>query len=389
MTEIQSEVGSGVGRVDLGSAQGLGAASDAGSQPTHAQTVAGAMDARVGSPARDQAASIGAVTDLDEIFRDFNDPRRKWRRLLAEFVGTFFLVLVAAGAPMMNVAVEGSVSRLAAVVAPGMMVMAVIMAMGKVSGAHLNPAVSIAFALRSDFPWVRVAPYICTQLLGASAAAYFLQFVLGVSAQNGGTYPAGGYGAGAAFLMEFILTFGLVTVILGTASGAQNIGIIGSLGVGAYIALAGMGGSPISGASMNPARTWPVSTSPTSGCTWLDRWRVWPWPSSSAMGYEGVAEDGMVRQPLKGRLRRGGRGAFRYPRGLVTRRPRPRPRPRPRRRRVLATHPEDVVPRLTRKNLPDRRAKRPRPATLLEAEDRRCVSADFRNEGIRNLKIPT
>mgnify|MGYP002737578273 CR=1 FL=1 len=61
------------------------------------QTVAGALDATVGSPARDQAASIGTITDLDEIFRDFNDPRRKWRRLLAEFVGTFFLVLVAAG----------------------------------------------------------------------------------------------------------------------------------------------------------------------------------------------------------------------------------------------------------------------------------------------------
>ena len=109
MTEGSSEVGSGVKRVDVGSAQGLGVASDDGSQPTHAQTVAGAMDATVGSPTRDRAASIGTVTDLDEIFRDFNDPRRKWRRLLAEFVGTFFLVLVAAGAPMMNVAVDGSV----------------------------------------------------------------------------------------------------------------------------------------------------------------------------------------------------------------------------------------------------------------------------------------
>ena len=120
MTEGSSEVGSGVKSVDLGSVQGLGAASDDGSQATRAQTVAGAMDARVGSPARDQAASIGAVTDLDEIFRDFNDPRRKWRRLLAEFVGTFFLVLVAAGAPMMNVTVDGSVSRLAAVVGYGL-----------------------------------------------------------------------------------------------------------------------------------------------------------------------------------------------------------------------------------------------------------------------------
>lgn len=71
---------------DVGSAQGLGVASDDGLQPIRAQTVAGAMDARVGSPARDQAASIGAVTDLDEIFRDFNDPRRKWRRLLAKLL---------------------------------------------------------------------------------------------------------------------------------------------------------------------------------------------------------------------------------------------------------------------------------------------------------------
>lgn len=219
------------------------------------ETVESALDSPIGSQARVRASSIGDVTDLDQVFHNFRDPSRHPRRVLAEFVGTFLLVLAAAGAPMMNEGVPGSVSHTAAAVAPGLMVMAVIMSFGKVSGAHLNPAVSFAFALRRDFPWRRVPGYMTAQILGASTAALFLQYVVGVSARFGSTYPADGYTPWAAFLMEFILTFGLVTVILGTASGAQNIGIIGSLGVGAYIALAGMWGSPISGASMNPART--------------------------------------------------------------------------------------------------------------------------------------
>jgi aquaporin Z len=127
--------------------------------------------------------------------------------------------------------------------------------MGKVSGAHLNPAVSIAFSLRGDFPWRRVPGYIIVQLAGASLAALFLQKVIDVSATYGSNYPAQGYSSWAAFWMELILTLGLVSVILGTASGAQNIGILGAIGVGGYIALAGLWGSPISGTSMNPART--------------------------------------------------------------------------------------------------------------------------------------
>ena len=135
------------------------------------------------------------------------------------------------------------------------MVMAIILFMGKISGAHLNPAVSIAFALRRDFPWWRVPGYIVAQLAGATLAALFLRAVINVSAKYGSNYPAHGYSNTAAFWMELILTMGLVSVILGTASGAQNIGIIGAFGVGGYIALAGLWGSPISGASMNPART--------------------------------------------------------------------------------------------------------------------------------------
>jgi len=195
------------------------------------------------------------LESLEDVFANFDDPRQEWRRLFSELLGTFFLVLVAAGGGMMSQAFPGQISRTAAVTAPGLMVLAIILFMGKVSGAHLNPAVSVAFALRRDFPWWRVPGYIVVQLGGAALAAWFLQAVVHVSASYGSNAPASGYSAGDAFWMEAILTFGLVSVILGTASGAQNLGVIGALGVGAYIALAGLWGSPISGASMNPART--------------------------------------------------------------------------------------------------------------------------------------
>jgi aquaporin Z len=192
---------------------------------------------------------------IKERIENFDDPRQEWRRLFSELYGTFFLVLVAAGGGMMSHAFPNTISRQAAVVAPGLMVMAIILFMGRVSGAHLNPAVSIAFALRHDFPWRRVPGYVIAQLIGATLACLFLQAVVDVSATFGSNYPAAGYSSGAAFWMEAVLTLGLVSVILGTASGAQNIGVFGAIAVGGYIALAGLWGSPISGTSMNPART--------------------------------------------------------------------------------------------------------------------------------------
>jgi aquaporin Z len=193
--------------------------------------------------------------DITEPMANFQDPKQEWRRLFSELYGTFLLVIVAAGGGMMGEAFPNTITRSAAVVAPGLMVMGVIMFMGKVSGAHLNPAVSIAFSLRGDFPWRRVPGYVVVQLAGASLAALFLHEVIKVSAKFGSNYPASGYSGGQAYLMEALLTLGLVSVILGTASGAQNIGIFGAIGVGSYIALAGLWGSPISGTSMNPART--------------------------------------------------------------------------------------------------------------------------------------
>src|SRR5580658_8832430 len=174
--------------------------------------------------------------NIIERISDFNDPRQEWRRLFSELLGTFFLVLAAAGGGMMSRAFPGVISHGAAVVAPALTVMAIILSMGKVSGAHRNPAVSIAFALRRDFPWWRVPGYVVVQLVGATLAALFLRAVVNVSSMYGSNYPAHGYSHLAAFWMELILTTGLVSVILGTASGAQNVGIIGAFGVGSYIA---------------------------------------------------------------------------------------------------------------------------------------------------------
>jgi aquaporin Z len=184
---------------------------------------------------------------------EFDDPRREWRRLFSELLGTFALVLAAAGGGLLHA--KGQVSLAAAVVAPGLMVMAIILFMGAVSGAHLNPGVSLAFALRGDFPWKRVPGYIIIQLIGATLAALFLRWVFGNVEHLGATLPGPGYKNWQALLMEIVLTALLVSVILGTASAAQNVGAIAALGVGGYIALAGLWSAPVSGTSMNPARS--------------------------------------------------------------------------------------------------------------------------------------
>ena len=187
---------------------------------------------------------------------DFWNDRYEGRRLFSELLGTFFLVLVAVGGGMVSARFGGNaVPYGAKVVSPALMVMAIILFMGTVSGAHLNPAVSIAFAARGDFPWKRVPAYIVAQFLGAILATLLLWALIGKQGSAGLTLPGSGISAATAMLWEIVLTAGLVSVILGTASGAQAIGPIAALGVGGYIALAGLWGSPVSGASMNPARS--------------------------------------------------------------------------------------------------------------------------------------
>ena len=182
--------------------------------------------------------------------------RPLWIRVIIEFVGTAVLVLVAAGSGVINQYVAGTpISRTAAVVAPGAVVMAMIYAWGPLSGLHINPAVTLAFTARGTFRRAWVLPYLVAQLAGAVAAAWFLQVMFGHVAA-GGNYPiATPGGTWRSFVMETVLTAILVSVILNTATGYRSIGHNAALAVGATVALLGLFASPISGASMNPART--------------------------------------------------------------------------------------------------------------------------------------
>ena len=199
--------------------------------------------------------SLGQPNSIAREF-DFWDDHYEGRRLFSELLGTFFLVLVAVGGGMVNARFGGNAVPYAArVVAPALMVAAVILFMGTVSGAHLNPAVSVAFALRGNFPWRRVPAYIVAQFLGAVLATLLLWALIGKQGSAGLTLPGHGISATTAMFWELVLTTGLVSVILGTASGAQQIGPLAAVGVASYIALAGLWGSPVSGASMNPARS--------------------------------------------------------------------------------------------------------------------------------------
>ena len=209
----------------------------------------------MGAAPHDKAPTRRALLELEfPGARDFDDPALEGRRLFSELFGTFLLVLAGAGAAVVG-ARTGGVSRSAEAAAPGLAVMAIILFMGAVSGAHLNPAVSLGFALRGDFPWRRLPGYVCAQLVGAVAACLFLWAALGDHGELGATEPGRGVHAWQALLIEFVLTVGLVSTILGTASRAQNIGGLSAIGVGGYIVLAGLWAGPISGASMNPARS--------------------------------------------------------------------------------------------------------------------------------------
>jgi aquaporin Z len=215
----------------------------------------GTTPVRTGSGPGQLQRSLGTPNSMLDEF-DFWDRRYEGRRLFSELLGTFFLVLVAVGGGMVNARFGGSaVPYGALVVAPALMVVAIILFMGAVSGAHLNPAVTIAFALRGDFPWRRVPAYIVAQLLGAILASLLLWALIGRQGTAGLTLPGPGISTSTAMLWEMVLTTGLVSTILGVSSGAQQLGPIAAIGVGSYIALAGLWGSPVSGASMNPARS--------------------------------------------------------------------------------------------------------------------------------------
>jgi aquaporin Z len=248
--------------------------------PTH--DASGAERRRINAVvAARHSTRIGELLEREPVWaRDFTNLRYEWRRLFSELLGTFLLVLVGAGAAVIDQRTHAQIGRIAEVIAPALTVLAVILFMGAVSGAHLNPVVSVAFALRRDFQWRRVPGYITAQITGGLLAATLLRITFGNIANLGATLPSTGFTATQAFAIELILTVGLVSTILGTASSAQNLGPLSALGVAAYIALAGLWASPVSGASMNPARSlapalisgdhhdlWIYLTAPTLGAT--------------------------------------------------------------------------------------------------------------------------
>ena len=234
----------------------------------HAPGPAAGLSAQASHTVEVGLRSLGRPNALARQF-DFFDDSYDWRRLFSEMFGTFLLVFVAAGGPMVNARFGGHViSKSALVVAPGLMVLAIILFMGAVSGAHLNPVVTIAFTLRGDFPRRRVPTYIVAQFSGAVLATLVLVGLAGKQGTAGLTLPGPGISTWVAMLWEAVLTVGLVSVILGTASGAQQIGAMAAIGVGSYIALAGLIGAPLSGASMNPARS-------LGPALVLDDWTSW------------------------------------------------------------------------------------------------------------------
>jgi len=188
--------------------------------------------------------------------------------LLAEALGTFALTFVAAGTVMAGDLSRGQVDHLAKAIAPGLIVMALIYAFGDVSGAHFNPAVTFAFALRRDFDWKRVPGYWLAQSIGAVIAALLLRATLGSVAHLGRSETT--LSATRTLTLEAVLTAFLVLVILNTASRLSLIGTDAALAVGATIALCGLFAGTLSGASMNPARSFgPAIVDGSTANLWL------------------------------------------------------------------------------------------------------------------------
>lgn len=189
------------------------------------------------------------------------------KMLLAEVFGTFWIVFAGTGAIIVNDA-TGVISHIGVALTFGLVVFAMISALGDISGAHFNPAVTVGFYLAKRFPLAKVTPYIASQLVGALAASFLLQYLFPSSATLGATIPSGS--AAPSWILEFILMLGLMFVILSVSTGAKEKGITAGLAVGGVVALEALFAGPISGASMNPVRSLaPALLSGQLGSLWV------------------------------------------------------------------------------------------------------------------------
>ena len=190
--------------------------------------------------------------------------------MAAEFAGTFLLVFVAAGADVVEFDSHGTIGHVAHYLAPGLLVMAMIWSLSGISGAHINPAVTFAFILRRCFPAHRIAGYLGAQLAGAISAALLLRLFFDSAIEHAITKPTGDFTVWQAFGIEAMLTFLLVFTILFAAEEENVVGKNAALAVGGIVALAGLAFAPVSGASMNPARSiGPMVASGQYALLWL------------------------------------------------------------------------------------------------------------------------
>ena len=200
-----------------------------------------------------------------------------WRSALAEFIGTFSLVAVGCGAIVVQ-AQTGELSHVGVSLAFGLVVMVMIAAVGHISGAHLNPAVTLAFAVTRHFPWRLTPGYMLAQFGGAVTASFLLRLIFGFDAHLGVTQPSGSILQ--SFIVELVLTAALMFVITAVATDTKAVGQLAAIMIGATVAVNALWGGPISGASMNPARSFgPALVSGLWGAQWL----YWIAPSLGAI----------------------------------------------------------------------------------------------------------
>ena len=192
------------------------------------------------------------------------------RRVVAEALGTFFLVLIGPGAAMVNAYTDGAIGHAGVALAFAFVVVAMIYALGHISGAHINPAVTVAFWSVGRFPGRDVLPYVLAQCAGGVAASFTLGAVLGPAGDYGATLPA--VGVGRSLLVEWLLSFVLMLVIMAVATDERVASGFAGIAVGLTVGFCAMMGGPLTGASMNPARSLGPAV---AGGLWDAHWIYW------------------------------------------------------------------------------------------------------------------
>lgn len=203
---------------------------------------------------------------------------QRTRRAAAEALGTFFLVLVGPGTAMVDARVGGAVGDVGVALAFAFVVAAMVSALGHLSGAHINPAVTLAFWSSRRFPSAEVIPYVAAQCGGAVAASLTLRAVLGPVGGLGATVPQ--LPTGPAFAVEWLLSFALMFVIMAVATDVRVAGGSAALAVGFTVGFCALLGGPLTGASMNPARSLGPAV---AGDLWQAHWLYWAAPITAAL----------------------------------------------------------------------------------------------------------